>query len=48
MSNKMNKVKANQTIYFKSKPKIISGYSIVGPKEGKGPLAEEFDYVMKK
>ena len=43
----MNKVKANQTIYFKHKPKIISGYAIVGPKEGKGPLGEEFDYVMK-
>lgn len=43
----MNKVNANQTIYFKNKPKIISGYAIVGPKEGKGPLGEEFDYIMK-
>ncbi len=36
-----------QTIEFKSKPKIIGSYSIVGPKEGKGPFGSFFDYVMK-
>lgn len=46
-SNKMDKFKGNQTIFFKNKPKIISGYSIVGPKEGRGPFGKEFDYVMK-
>lgn len=43
----MQKIKANQTIYFKNKPRIIGSYAIVGPKEGKGPLASEFDYIMK-
>jgi stage V sporulation protein AD len=36
-----------QTIFFKNKPKILSGYSIVGPKEGNGPFGKMFDYVMK-
>lgn len=35
-----------QTIEFKNKPVIISSYSIVGPKEGKGPFAKYFDYIM--
>lgn len=42
----MLKEKRNQTIFFKNKPRIISGYSIVGPKEGKGPFGKMFDYVM--
>lgn len=37
----------HQTIFFKNKPRIISGYSIVGPKEGLGPFGKMFDYVMK-
>lgn len=36
-----------QTIEFKNKPVIISSYSIVGPKEGKGPFAKYFDYIME-
>jgi stage V sporulation protein AD len=32
-----------QTVEIQSKPRIISTYNIVGPKEGKGPLAEYFD-----
>ena len=36
-----------QTVFLKNKPKVISGYSIVGPKEGKGPFGKMFDYVMK-
>jgi stage V sporulation protein AD len=47
MINKVDKVKRNQTIFFKNKPVIISGYSIVGPKEGLGPLGEYFDFIMK-
>lgn len=46
MSNKMDKEKGNQTIYFKNKPRIICGYSIAGPKEGKGPLGKDFDYIL--
>lgn len=36
-----------QTIFFKNKPCIISGYSLVGDKEGKGPFREYFDHIMK-
>lgn len=36
-----------QTIQFHTKPVIIGGYSIVGPKEGEGPLRSYFDYVAK-
>ena len=36
-----------QTIFFKHKPKIISNYSIVGKKEGEGPLKDYFDHIMK-
>lgn len=43
----MLKERKNQTIKFKNKPRIIGNYSIVGPKEGKGPFGKMFDYVMK-
>jgi len=36
-----------QTIKIKNDVYLLSGYSIVGPLEGKGPLREYFDYVMK-
>jgi len=36
-----------QTVEFRSKPAIIGSYSIVGPKEGKGPFGKYFDYVME-
>ena len=36
-----------QTIKFKSKPYLLNGYSVVGPLEGKGPLAEYFDCSLK-
>jgi len=39
--------KSFETIVFKNKPKIVSAYAIVGPKEGKSPFAPFFDYVMK-
>jgi len=35
-----------RTIYLKNKPRIIGAYSIVGPKEGRGPFGKYFDYVM--
>ncbi len=34
-----------QTLFFKTKPAIISTACIVGPKEGQGPLSEHFDKV---
>ena len=36
-----------QTIEFTSRPKILTGYSIVGEKEGNGNLKDYFDYVLK-
>jgi stage V sporulation protein AD len=35
-----------QTIKFNNPPSIISTASIVGPKEGQGPLAKHFDMVL--
>ncbi|WP_069649361.1 stage V sporulation protein AD [Caloranaerobacter ferrireducens] len=36
-----------QTVKFENPPSIISTYSIVGPKEGDGPLKEYFDYILE-
>ncbi len=35
----------NQTVVFDNPPVILSSYSVVGPKEGKGPLGKTFDKV---
>ena len=35
-----------QTMVFKNRPRIISGMSVVGKKEGEGPLAKFFDIVQ--
>lgn len=36
-----------QTVAFENPPFITSTYSIVGPKEGEGPLAKYFDIVLE-
>lgn len=36
----------NQTLVFANPPKVISAYSIVGPKEGQGPLKDWFDEIL--
>lgn len=36
-----------QTIKIKNNVYILSGYSMVGPLEGKGPLKDYFDYILK-
>lgn len=36
-----------QTVKFENPPTIESFYSIVGPKEGKGPLAKYFDLILE-
>ncbi|MBQ4638751.1 MAG: stage V sporulation protein AD [Clostridia bacterium] len=36
------------TLIYTGKPRIRSYASIVGPKEGRGPLADTFDMVMEK
>ena len=43
----MIKKVGENTIKFNLPPKLISGYSIVGPKEGESPLASYFDYILK-
>lgn len=35
-----------QTVKFETKPRILTTFSIVGPKEGKGPLKDYFDIVL--
>lgn len=34
------------TLIFPRKPRILSGAAVVGPKEGRGPLAQSFDLVL--
>ncbi|MFZ5352466.1 MAG: stage V sporulation protein AD [Bacillota bacterium] len=42
----MNKKLGKQTVRLERPPSIISTYSIVGPKEGEGPLADYFDEIL--
>lgn len=37
----------NQTVVFANPPVILSSYSVVGPKEGQGPLGQTYDKVWK-
>ena len=41
----MTKKVGKQTLKMENKPRIISTFSIVGPKEGKGPLKDYFDVI---
>ena len=41
-----NKKIGKQTIKLENPPKIISTYSIVGPKEGEGPLGGYFHKIL--
>ena len=41
------KRKGNQTVVFSNPPVILSSYSVVGPKEGQGPLGKTFSKVWK-
>lgn len=43
----MSKKIGNQTLKLDTKPKLISTYSIVGPKEGEGPLNMYFDKIVQ-
>ena len=43
----MIKKVGENTVKFTVPPKIISGYSIVGPKEGLSPFAKYFDYILR-
>lgn len=37
----------NQTLFFNNRPRIISGMSVVGKREGEGPLGKYFDEVVQ-
>lgn len=37
----------SRTVKLKNKPTIISAASVVGPKEGNGPISEYFDLVLE-
>lgn len=42
----MTKRVGKQTIKLENKPRIIATTSIVGPKEGEGPLSDYFDIIL--
>ncbi|WP_027398146.1 stage V sporulation protein AD [Anaerovorax odorimutans] len=44
MNNKLGK----QTLQFLNTPQIIGSFSIVGEKEGKGPMAKWFDMILEE
>ena len=43
----MEKHIGNQTVRFKNPPSITATASVVGPKEGEGPLSQYFDVISK-
>lgn len=45
MENSKKKL-GRQTVKFENPPKIIAAHSIVGPKEGQGPLSSYFDQIL--
>ncbi len=42
----VSKKVGNQTVVFQNPPIVLSGYNVVGPKEGEGPLKGSFDKVL--
>ncbi|MCD7737259.1 MAG: stage V sporulation protein AD [Lachnospiraceae bacterium] len=41
----VNQMAGKQSVEFQNAPRIISSASVVGPKEGEGPLGELFDLI---
>ncbi|MCC8045262.1 MAG: stage V sporulation protein AD [Clostridiales bacterium] len=41
----INQMMGEQSVEFQNAPRIVSSASVVGPKEGEGPLGEAFDFV---
>ena len=46
MASSCSKRRGSQTIELLNPPKIISTFSVVGPKEGEGPLKQYFDEIL--
>ncbi|MCD8012802.1 MAG: stage V sporulation protein AD [Lachnospiraceae bacterium] len=44
----VNQMVGSQSVEFQNAPRIISSASVVGPKEGEGPLGAAFDLVSDK
>ncbi len=42
----MGKRIGKHTVTFENSPKILSSFSVVGPKEGEGPLSKYFDRIL--
>ena len=42
----MTKKVGKQTVEIKSRPRVIATTSVVGPKEGEGPLKDYFDIIL--
>ena len=42
----MNQMIGRQSVYFENPVSIISAGSVVGQKEGEGPLGKAFDLVV--
>lgn len=38
----------SQTLTFPAPPRILAGAAVCGPREGQGPLHEDFDYIFDK
>lgn len=47
MDNNLSKRIGKQTVRLQNPPKIIATTSIVGPKEGEGPLKDYFDIILQ-
>lgn len=37
----------SHTLIFPTRPRILSGAAVVGPKEGRGPLSQAFDLILE-
>jgi len=43
----INLKKTGDTVFFSTTPRIFSSFSVVGKKEGRGPLGSIFDYISQ-
>lgn len=41
------KKKGKQTVFLRNKPRFVGSYSVVGPKEGNGPMSKYFDEILE-
>jgi len=46
--NNMGRKVGLQTVELLTKPRLIATYTVVGPKEGEGPLKDNFDEILEE